>query len=236
MYLRNLRNDIRAVKEGIPPPGTALKSSCATPAFMPSGGIAGLMLYTAWGPVSASVHRRPKPLLHRRGHSSRREDRERAVHRPRLRVVIGETAVIGNNVTIYQGATLGGTGKDTGKRHPTIEDDVVVAAGAKILGPFTVGRGSKIGAGAVVLEEVPPTAPWWACPGASSAAAPVLTAGPSAPVPNAIWRNANIKPNLDQVHLPDPVRGEMAELRSRIEALEGIIQQMTKEEDSHETL
>ena len=71
-------------------------------------------------------------------------------------VVIGETAEVGDNVTIYQGATLGGTGKDVGKRHPTIENDVVISAGAKVLGPFTVGAYSKIGAGAVVLREVPP--------------------------------------------------------------------------------
>ena len=71
-------------------------------------------------------------------------------------IVIGETAEIGNNVTIYQGATLGGTGKDVGKRHPTIGDNVVISTGAKVLGPFKVGAHSKIGAGAVVLREVPP--------------------------------------------------------------------------------
>ncbi|MDE5593295.1 MAG: serine O-acetyltransferase [Clostridiales bacterium] len=73
-------------------------------------------------------------------------------------VVIGETAVVGDNVVIYQGVTLGGTGKDEGKRHPTVQDDVMISAGAKVLGPFTVGRGAKIGAGAVVLREVPPNA------------------------------------------------------------------------------
>jgi serine acetyltransferase len=71
-------------------------------------------------------------------------------------VVIGETAEVGDNVTLYQGATLGGTGKDVGKRHPTVENDVMISAGAKVLGPFTVGAHSKIGAGAVVLREVPP--------------------------------------------------------------------------------
>ena len=73
-------------------------------------------------------------------------------------VVIGETAVVGDNVVIYQGVTLGGTGKDKGKRHPTVQDDVIISAGAKVLGPFTVGHGAKIGAGAVVLREVPPNA------------------------------------------------------------------------------
>jgi len=71
-------------------------------------------------------------------------------------VVIGETTEIGCNVTLYQGVTLGGTGKDRGKRHPTVEDDVIVGAGAKVLGPITIGRGSKIGAGAVVLGHIPP--------------------------------------------------------------------------------
>ena len=70
-------------------------------------------------------------------------------------MVIGETAVIGDNVTLYQGVTLGGTGKETGKRHPTLGDNVMVSAGAKLLGSFTVGENSKIGAGSVVLEEVP---------------------------------------------------------------------------------
>jgi len=71
-------------------------------------------------------------------------------------VVIGETTEIGDNVTIYQGATLGGTGKDKGKRHPTIGNNVIISSGAKVLGPFKVGDNSKIGAGAVVLREVPP--------------------------------------------------------------------------------
>ncbi len=71
-------------------------------------------------------------------------------------VIIGETAIIGDNVTLYQGVTLGGTGKEQGKRHPTLEDNVMVSAGAKILGSFTIGENSKIGAGSVVLKEVPP--------------------------------------------------------------------------------
>ena len=73
-----------------------------------------------------------------------------------MAVVIGETAEIGDDVTIYQAVTLGGTGKDTGKRHPTIGNNVIVSSGAKVLGPFKVGDNSKIGAGAVVIEEVPP--------------------------------------------------------------------------------
>ena len=80
-------------------------------------------------------------------------------------VVIGETAVVGNRVTIYQGVTLGGTGKEHGKRHPTIEDNVMISAGAKVLGSFTVGKNSKIGAGSVVLSEVPPNSTVVGVPG-----------------------------------------------------------------------
>lgn len=80
-------------------------------------------------------------------------------------VVIGETAIVGENVTIYQGVTLGGTGKDKGKRHPTIKDDVMISAGAKILGNITIGAGSKIGAGSVVLKDVPENATVVGVPG-----------------------------------------------------------------------
>ena len=73
-------------------------------------------------------------------------------------VIIGETTIIGDNVTLYQGVTLGGTGKEQGKRHPTLKDNVMVSAGAKVIGSFTIGENSKIGAGSVVLEEVPPSA------------------------------------------------------------------------------
>ena len=74
-------------------------------------------------------------------------------------VIIGETTIIGDNVTLYQGVTLGGTGKEKGKRHPTLKDNVMVSAGAKILGSFTIGENSKIGAGSVVLERYLPTVP-----------------------------------------------------------------------------
>ena len=108
-------------------------------------------------------------------------------------VIIGETAEIGNNVTLYQGVTLGGTGKETGKRHPTLEDNVMVSAGAKIIGSFTVGKNSKIGAGGVVIEEVPPNC---------------TVVG----VPGHIVRQNNEKlptSDMDQVHLPDPVQEDI---------------------------
>lgn len=104
-------------------------------------------------------------------------------------VIIGETTVIGDNVTLYQGVTLGGTGKETGKRHPTLCDNVMVSAGAKVIGSFTVGENSKIGAGSVVLEEVPPNC---------------TVVG----VPGRIVKRNNIKvprSDMNQVDLPDPV-------------------------------
>lgn len=112
-------------------------------------------------------------------------------------VIIGETAVIGDNVTLYQGVTLGGTGKETGKRHPTVGNNVMISAGAKVLGSFTIGDNSKIGAGSVVLEEVPPNS---------------TVVG----VPGRVVKRNNIslpQDELDQVHLPDPVREDIINLQ-----------------------
>ncbi|MBQ4530616.1 MAG: serine O-acetyltransferase [Lachnospiraceae bacterium] len=111
-------------------------------------------------------------------------------------VIIGETAIVGDNVTLYQGVTLGGTGKETGKRHPTIEDNVMISAGAKIIGSFTVGENSKIGAGSVVIKEVPPNSTVVGVPG------------------QVVKRNNQSTPRTDmnQVDLPDPVQVEIAEL------------------------
>lgn len=110
-------------------------------------------------------------------------------------VIIGETAIIGDNVTLYQGVTLGGTGKEQGKRHPTVGNNVMISAGAKVLGSFKIGDNSKIGAGSVVLEEVPPNSTVVGVPG------------------RVVKRNNKLLPQeeLDQVHLPDPI---MENLRS----------------------
>ncbi|MCH5160450.1 MAG: serine O-acetyltransferase [Clostridiales bacterium] len=116
-------------------------------------------------------------------------------------VVIGETAVVGDNVIIYQGVTLGGTGKDKGKRHPTIEDGVMICSGAKVLGPFTVGAGSKIGAGSVVLSEVPPNA---------------TVVG----VPGHIVRIAGRRIDDLSQDLPNPIEDEVTLLKERIDELE----------------
>lgn len=115
--------------------------------------------------------------------------------------VIGETTVIGDDVLIYQNVTLGGTGKDTGKRHPTIGNDVMIGAGAKVLGPFKVGDHSTIAAGAVVLEEIPEN---------STAVG----------VPAQVVKRDGVRVELDQINIPDPVANELNELSCRIELLE----------------
>lgn len=133
-------------------------------------------------------------------------------------VVIGETAEIGDDVTMYQGATLGGTGKDTGKRHPTIGDGVVISAGAKILGPITIGDYSRVGAGAVVLKDVPPYCTVVGVPGHI-----VRRRGPNgeqAAPPRDTEKPQN---TLDQVNLPDPVEDELKNLKQRIESLEAMM-------------
>ena len=124
-------------------------------------------------------------------------------------VVIGETTIIGDNVTVYQGVTLGGTGKDTGKRHPTIGNNVTIGAGAKVLGPFTVGDGSKIGASAVVLKEVPPNCTVVGNPGR------IVRRKGEAP-----------KVDLDHVHLPDPVKERIESLERRIYELEAYLHEV----------
>lgn len=125
-------------------------------------------------------------------------------------VVIGETAEIGNDCTIYQGVTLGGTGKDKGKRHPTLKNGVMVAAGAKILGPFTVGKHAKIGAGSVVLKEVPDNATVVGVPG------------------RVVRIKGERVDDLDQ-NLPDPVKDEITRLVSEIEKLTARIAELEKE-------
>ncbi|MCI9463351.1 MAG: serine O-acetyltransferase [Lachnospiraceae bacterium] len=118
-------------------------------------------------------------------------------------VIIGETTIIGDNVTLYQGVTLGGTGKEQGKRHPTIGNNVMISTGAKILGSFTIGDNSKIGAGSVVLKEVPPGSTVVGVPG------------------RVVKRNNVFLPQeeMDQINLPDPVTEELALLQRENEEL-----------------
>jgi serine O-acetyltransferase len=119
-------------------------------------------------------------------------------------VVVGETAEIGEDVTLYQGVTLGGTGFATGKRHPTVEDNVTIGSGAKLLGPITIGHGAKIGANTVVIHDVPPNSTVVGNPGH-----PVRVDGRRPEGPDADW-----------VHLPDPVADAVQGLAGRIAALE----------------
>lgn len=125
-------------------------------------------------------------------------------------VVIGETTIIGDNVTLYQGVTLGGTGKESGKRHPTIGDNVMISAGAKVLGSFTIGAGSKIGAGSVVLSEVPPCSTVVGVPG------------------RIIKRGDEKLPRLDlnQTDLPDPVLQDISDIKAESEILKLRLEQL----------
>lgn len=137
-------------------------------------------------------------------------------------VIIGETAIIGNNVTLYQGVTLGGTGKEHGKRHPTIGDNVMISAGAKVLGSFTIGENSKIGAGSVVLEAVPPNCTVVGVPG------------------RIVKRNNQklVREDMNQVDLPDPVNEDIkalqhanSEMTNRIIELERELKMLKKSEN-----
>lgn len=137
-------------------------------------------------------------------------------------VIIGETAIVGNNVTLYQGVTLGGTGKEHGKRHPTIGDNVMISAGAKVLGSFTIGENSKIGAGSVVLEAVPPNCTVVGVPG------------------RIVKRNNQklVREDMNQVDLPDPVNEDIkalqhanSEMTNRIIELEREIKMLKKSDN-----
>ncbi len=130
-------------------------------------------------------------------------------------VVVGETAEIGDDVTLYQGVTLGGTGFQTGKRHPTVQDNVTVGSGAKMLGPITIGHGAKIGANTVVIHDVPPNTTVVGNPGH-----PVRVEGRRPEGPDADW-----------IHLPDPVAEAIRGLSARIGAIEAGSEQPPDESD-----
>lgn len=132
-------------------------------------------------------------------------------------IVIGETAEVGDNCTIYHGVTLGGTGHDVGKRHPTIGNNVLISTGAKVLGPFTVGDNSRIGANAVVLQEVPPNS---------------TVVGVKARVVKIDGQRVGSVPSfdLDQIHIPDPVAQELCQLQQRVSANERKLQKQKPED------
>lgn len=130
-------------------------------------------------------------------------------------VVIGETCEIGDNVMVYQGVTLGGTGKEKGKRHPTLKDNVLVATGAKVLGSITIGENSKVGAGSVVLKDVPPNATVVGIPG------------------KVVMRDGvKLEKKLDHQNIPDPVSDRCENLEKKIQILQEQISQLQKERET----
>ena len=131
-------------------------------------------------------------------------------------IVIGETTEIGDDCLIYHGVTLGGTGKDHGKRHPTLGNNVMVSAGAKVLGPFKVGDGARIAANAVVLTEIPPEA---------------TAVGVPARVVRIAGEKVDFASSVDQIHVTDPVQKELQALSSRLEWLENYIDEQHRMEN-----
>ena len=186
-------------------------------------GVGSLEILTGWGGVQAVLVHRAAHALHEAGlpvvplalayatravsgveiHPAARIGAEPFIDHG-SGVVIGETAEIGDRVTIYQGVTLGGTGFARGKRHPTVGDDVTIGSGAKLLGPITVGSGSKIGANTVVIEDVPASSTVVGNPGH-----PVRVEGRRPDGPDADW-----------IHLPDPIADAMKAMSERIVMLE----------------
>lgn len=141
-------------------------------------------------------------------------------------IVIGETTIIGNNVSVYQGVTLGGTGKEKGKRHPTIEDYVVVACGAKVLGSFTVGEGSKIGAGSVVLHAIPPYSTVVGIPGhVVEQRGKKMTA-----------HHTEQDVDLNHNRLPDPIEDQIVALKRQVALLQHRLDEVENQDDARLTL
>jgi serine O-acetyltransferase len=134
-------------------------------------------------------------------------------------VVIGETASVGDNVMMYQGVTLGGTGKERGKRHPTVEADAVIGVGAAVLGAVTIGEGARVGAGSVVLKDVPPH-----------------TTAVGMPARAVSWRDPESGETRRLEHLPDPSRDTMISMMQRIEELEGRMRELEREQAEHEAV
>ncbi len=218
-FIKNIQEEIRIIRERDPAIHSAME----------------VFLYPSF---KVMIHYRLAHKLYRKGHYfwaryiSQRGVRKTGIEiHPGARigkglfidhgngVIIGETTVIGDNVTLYQGVTLGGTGKEHGKRHPTIGNNVMISAGAKVLGSFTIGDNSKIGAGSVVLCEVPPNSTVVGVPG------------------HVVRRNNMALPQdtMNQTDLPDPVREDIVnlqrentELTNRLLALEEQVRQMQR--------
>lgn len=200
-----LRDDIRAVKDRDPAATSTLEIVLSYP------GLHALWMHR----IANYIHRRGVSLLPRLLSMLTRAVTGIEIHQGAtigrgffidhgMGVVIGETCEIGDNVTIFQGVTLGGTGKERGKRHPTVEDNVVIAAGAKVLGPITVGRGSRVGAGAVVIQDVPPNCTVVGVPGRV-----------------AVRSGERVSPiDLHHENLPDPVLDMFNIIERRLDRME----------------
>jgi serine O-acetyltransferase len=208
-----IRRDVAAVHERDP----AARGVSSTEIVLGWSGVHALLAHR----VSHALHRAGVPMLPRLVAAATRAVTGIEIHPAAevgdalfidhgMGVVVGETARIGANVTLYQGVTLGGTGFATGKRHPTVQDNVTIGSGAKLLGPITVGHGAKIGANSVVITDVPPNSTVVGNPGHV-----VRVDGRQVEGPDADW-----------IHLPDPVADAIRGLSSRIEALEHAVAEL----------
>lgn len=203
MFFKRIREDIKAVKDRDPAARNSLEIFFLYP------GVKAIRMYRrahffykhGWFFIARLISQRCARITGIEIHPGATIGRRLVIDHG-TGIVIGETAEIGDDVLIYQGVTLGGTGKDTGKRHPTIGNNVMISAGAKVLGPFKVGDNSRIAAGAVVLEEVPPDCTVVGVPA------------------RVVRRNGEKVQPLDQIHIPDPVAQEICRLEQRIKELE----------------
>jgi len=218
---REVREDLTAAQQRDP----AARSVGRLEMLLTYGGVQALLLHR----VSHALHQAGVPLLPRllayvttsvtgvEIHPAARIGRGLFIDHG-AGVVIGETAEVGDDVTIYQGVTLGGTGFARGKRHPTVGDEVMIGAGAKLLGPIEVGGRSKIGANSVVIHDVPPNSTVVGNPGH-----PVRVDGKKPEGPDADW-----------VHLPDPVADAISGLANRLNELEELVAEQTGRKPSGE--
>lgn len=219
MFFKNIRADVKAVLERDPAARSGIE------VFLLYPGITAVM----WHRLAHRLYKKNRRFLARWISQAVRSHTGIEIHPGAtigkrlfidhgMGVVIGETAVIGDDCTIYQGVTLGGTGKEKGKRHPTLGNNVMVGSGAKILGPFTVGDNSKIAAGAVVLSEVPPNS---TCVG----------------VPARIVKREGVRidrcADLDQVRIPDPISMQLCTQSVHITTLEKKISELEHELEEH---
>lgn len=215
MFWRNVRSDFRAIFERDPAARSGLEVLLSYPSIHAM----------FWHRVAHALHRRHLKLIARLISQAARWFTGIEIHPGAtigpgmfidhgMGVVIGETCEIGANCTLYQGVTLGGTGKDTGKRHPTLGDGVMVGAGSKVLGPILLGSGTKVGAGSVVLGDVP-----CGCTVVGNPGRVVRCYGRKVGAP---------REDMDQIHLPDPVATDIQLLQQRLLDLEQQVKRLQK--------